>query len=71
MFKILLYHGSGRVKNAAALTEYDIVLTTYGTVAAEFFDEKKSKKMEQKVKAKRQRILAVKMKMIGWSSTPP
>ncbi|KAI5926168.1 SNF2 family N-terminal domain-containing protein [Camillea tinctor] len=34
-FKHYIYHGSNRLKDAAKLAEYDIVLTTYGSVASE------------------------------------
>lgn len=34
-WRILIHHGSGRPKTAAALKQYDIVLTTYGTLVSE------------------------------------
>lgn len=34
--RVLIYHGPGKPKNAATLTMYDVVLTTYGTLAQEY-----------------------------------
>lgn len=39
-----VYHGATRTQNFDELGQYDIVLTTYGTVAAEFNDSLKKKK---------------------------
>ncbi|PON99741.1 Cdk-activating kinase assembly factor [Trema orientale] len=35
-FKVYTYHGGGRTDNAEELRKYDIVLTTYGTLANEY-----------------------------------
>ncbi|KAF4337212.1 Helicase C-terminal [Fusarium beomiforme] len=34
--RVILYHGSSRDQSAKSLTEYDIVLTTYGTLQSEW-----------------------------------
>lgn len=34
-WRVLIHHGSGRPKTAAALKNYDVVLTTYGTLMSE------------------------------------
>lgn len=33
--KVLIYHGPKRATTAAALKQYDVVLTTYGTLTSE------------------------------------
>ncbi|RYP73707.1 hypothetical protein DL771_003420 [Monosporascus sp. 5C6A] len=38
-----VYHGSGRMKDAKRLAEYDLVLTTYGSVSSEVGARKKGK----------------------------
>ncbi|WRT66925.1 uncharacterized protein IL334_003890 [Kwoniella shivajii] len=43
--RVLIYHGQKRVKSKANIKQYDVVLTTYGTLVAEFGPkEKRSKK---------------------------
>ncbi|KAJ7039861.1 SNF2 superfamily protein [Mycena alexandri] len=52
-WKVLIYHGSGKPKKKADLLQYDVVLTTYATMAGEWFDlegEEKRKKKKQKAK---------------------
>ncbi|TAQ90241.1 hypothetical protein B7494_g1406 [Chlorociboria aeruginascens] len=39
-----VYHGSGRIKDAERLAKFDLVITTYGSVASEF--NKRGKKKE-------------------------
>lgn len=55
LFKVCQYHGTNREKSVKALEKYDIVLTTYGIVQSEFFDEKKG----ERKKAKRRKKIAV------------
>ena len=38
-----IYHGSGRTKDVNKLAEYDLVITTYGSVASEFANRSKKK----------------------------
>ena len=39
-----VYHGAGRITDVERLAKFDIVFTTYGTVAAEFSDSLKKRK---------------------------
>ena len=41
--KYYVYHGAGRIKDVKKLAEYDIVITTYGSIASEFKDRSKKK----------------------------
>ncbi|KAJ2912392.1 hypothetical protein MD484_g8028, partial [Candolleomyces efflorescens] len=51
--RVLIYHGPNRPRRKSDLQEYDVILTTYGTMAMEWPDfEKEAKKKE---KAKRQK----------------
>jgi len=45
---IHIYHGPGRERNPQRLAEYDIVITTYNTLAAEFIKPKSKKKKRKK-----------------------
>eukprot|EP01084_Bolivina_argentea_P170846 296016_1 len=38
-FKVMKYHGSDRIKDVDIINKYDIVITTYGTVASEYMGE--------------------------------
>lgn len=40
--RVYIYHGTDRVKDASFLTEYDVVLTTFATLAAEYNPSKPS-----------------------------
>lgn len=40
--RVYVYHGTDRVKDASFLTEYDVVLTTFATLAAEYNPTKPS-----------------------------
>jgi SNF2 family DNA or RNA helicase len=42
-FKYYVYHGANRIKDAKKLAEYDLVITTYGSVASEFNHRSKKK----------------------------
>ncbi|KAJ7770573.1 SNF2 superfamily protein [Mycena metata] len=53
-WKVLIYHGSGKPKKKADLLKYDVVLTTYATMAGEWYDfEGEEKKKAKKTKAKK------------------
>lgn len=41
--KVHIYHGTGRYKDVNKLAEYDLVITTYGSVASEFIARSKKK----------------------------
>jgi SNF2 family DNA or RNA helicase len=41
--KYYVYHGAGRIKDIKKLAEYDLVITTYGSVASEFNYRSKKK----------------------------
>lgn len=41
--KYYIYHGAGRIKDVEKLAEFDIVITTYGSVASEFTHRSKNK----------------------------
>jgi SNF2 family DNA or RNA helicase len=41
--KYYIYHGSGRIKDVNKLAEFDLVITTYGSVASEFNKRSKQK----------------------------
>ena len=41
--KYYIYHGAGRIKDVQKLAEYDLVITTYGSVASEFNHRSKKK----------------------------
>ncbi|CAG8952487.1 hypothetical protein HYFRA_00001234 [Hymenoscyphus fraxineus] len=41
--KYYIYHGSGRIKDINKLAEFDVVITTYGSVATEFNYRSKNK----------------------------
>jgi SNF2 family DNA or RNA helicase len=41
--KYYIYHGAGRIKDIKKLAEYDLVITTYGSVASEFNHRSKKK----------------------------
>ena len=41
--KYYIYHGAGRIKDTKKLAEYDLVITTYGSVASEFNHRSKKK----------------------------
>ncbi|CCA72471.1 related to DNA repair protein RAD16 [Serendipita indica DSM 11827] len=43
-FKVLIYHGPNRPKSKKKISKYDVVLTTYHTLANEWPDESKKKK---------------------------
>ncbi|KAF9071904.1 SNF2 family N-terminal domain-containing protein [Rhodocollybia butyracea] len=52
--RALIYHGSSKPKKASELLKYDVVLTTFQTMALEWPDlEAEEKKKKQKAKAKR------------------
>ncbi|KAF5390137.1 hypothetical protein D9757_003784 [Collybiopsis confluens] len=58
--KCLIYHGSNKPKRTIDLLKYDVVLTTYGTMALEWVDvegEEKKKKRKAKAKATRDDFL--------------
>jgi SNF2 family DNA or RNA helicase len=42
--KYYIYHGTSRIKDVKKLAEYDIIITTYGSVASEFNFRNKQKK---------------------------
>ncbi|KAM3067424.1 hypothetical protein ACMFMG_011573 [Clarireedia jacksonii] len=42
--KYYVYHGTSRIKDVKKLAEYDIIITTYGSVASEFNFRNKQKK---------------------------
>ena len=44
VFKVLIYHGTSRQKQVFKLAKYDVVLTTYGTMSAEFPSDKDDNK---------------------------
>ncbi|KAI9641082.1 hypothetical protein NHQ30_010511 [Ciborinia camelliae] len=41
--KYYIYHGANRIKDVQKLSEYDIVITTYGSVASEYNNRNKKK----------------------------
>ncbi|APA06188.1 hypothetical protein sscle_01g009580 [Sclerotinia sclerotiorum 1980 UF-70] len=41
--KYYIYHGANRIKDVKKLSEYDVVITTYGSVASEFNNRNKRK----------------------------
>ncbi|EPE31291.1 P-loop containing nucleoside triphosphate hydrolase [Glarea lozoyensis ATCC 20868] len=41
--KYYIYHGSGRIKDVNKLAQFDLVITTYGSVASEFNNRSKQK----------------------------
>ncbi|KAH8804971.1 SNF2 family N-terminal domain-containing protein [Xylogone sp. PMI_703] len=41
--KYYIYHGAGRIKDIEKLAEFDLVITTYGSVASEFAHRSKNK----------------------------
>ena len=41
--KCYIYHGSGRIKDIHKLAQYDLVITTYGSVASEFNNRSRQK----------------------------
>ena len=41
--KVHIYHGAGRVKDITRLADYDLVITTYGSVSSEFTSRSKQK----------------------------
>lgn len=45
-WRILIHHGQTRAKSAASLKQYDIVLTSYGTLRSEVFPHGKKKKKQ-------------------------
>ncbi|KAJ2936849.1 hypothetical protein H1R20_g266, partial [Candolleomyces eurysporus] len=53
--RVLIYHGSNRPRRKSDLQEYDVVLTTYGTMAMEWPDYEKEAKRKAKAKRQRQR----------------
>ncbi|KAK8869977.1 hypothetical protein IAR55_000547 [Kwoniella newhampshirensis] len=44
LMRVLIYHGQKRVKSANNMKQYDVVMTTYGTLTSEFGSEHKHKK---------------------------
>jgi SWI/SNF-related matrix-associated actin-dependent regulator of chromatin subfamily A3 len=50
-FSVCVYHGAGRETDVAVLKTYDIVLTTYGTLASEFDDKKKKSGKKKRKKS--------------------
>ncbi|KAJ7136080.1 SNF2 family N-terminal domain-containing protein [Mycena epipterygia] len=53
-WKVLIYHGSNKPKKKADLLKYDVVLTTYSTMALEWPDVEAE--MKKKEKAKRKKV---------------
>ncbi|KAF7302742.1 SNF2 superfamily protein [Mycena chlorophos] len=52
--KVVIYHGPGKPKRKAELLSYDIVLTTYGTMALEWPDaEAEDRKLKAQAKKKK------------------
>ncbi|OWZ52414.1 hypothetical protein C351_03689 [Cryptococcus neoformans c8] len=49
LMKVLIYHGPKRATTAAALKQYDVVLTTYGTLTSESASDKPSKRKVKSV----------------------
>ena len=45
--RIALYYGANRIKDPRSFNNYDIILTSYGTVAGEWPKEPKKKKEKQ------------------------
>ncbi|KAH8116128.1 SNF2 family N-terminal domain-containing protein [Phellopilus nigrolimitatus] len=53
---VLIYHGSGKTRSKKDLQKYDVVLTTFGTLASEWPDpEAEEKKKQQEKKGKRKK----------------
>ncbi|KAF7349219.1 putative ATP-dependent helicase C23E6.02 [Mycena sanguinolenta] len=52
-WKVLVYHGSNKPKKKADLLQYDVVLTTYSTVALEWPDFEAEAKKKEKAKRKK------------------
>ncbi|KAJ6486844.1 SNF2 superfamily protein [Mycena sanguinolenta] len=52
-WKVLIYHGSNKPKKKADLLQYDVVLTTYSTVALEWPDFEAEAKKKEKAKRKK------------------
>ncbi|KAJ7437384.1 P-loop containing nucleoside triphosphate hydrolase protein [Mycena galericulata] len=50
---VLIYHGSNKVKRKADLLKYDVVLTTYSTMALEWPDYEADMKKKEKAKSKK------------------
>ncbi|KAK0480890.1 SNF2 family N-terminal domain-containing protein [Armillaria novae-zelandiae] len=50
--KCIIYHGSGRPKHKQDLLKYDVVLTTYQTMAMEWPDFEKDQKAKEKARRK-------------------
>ncbi|KAK0496238.1 hypothetical protein EDD18DRAFT_1388276 [Armillaria luteobubalina] len=50
--RCIVYHGSGRPKHKQDLLKYDVVLTTYQTMAMEWPDFEKDQKAKEKAKRK-------------------
>ncbi|WWD15746.1 hypothetical protein CI109_100168 [Kwoniella shandongensis] len=44
LMRVLIYHGQKRIKTGNNLKQYDVVMTTYGTLTSEFGSEHKHKK---------------------------
>ncbi|KAJ3868041.1 SNF2 superfamily protein [Lentinula novae-zelandiae] len=51
--KVLIYHGPSKLKRAKDLLEYDVVLTTFQTMALEWPDIEQEEKKKKKAKAKK------------------
>ncbi|KAJ7054346.1 SNF2 family N-terminal domain-containing protein [Mycena amicta] len=51
--KVIIYHGSNKPKRKSDLLAYDVVLTTYGTMALEWPDVEAEMKKKEKAKRKK------------------
>ncbi|KAJ3900622.1 SNF2 family N-terminal domain-containing protein [Lentinula edodes] len=51
--KVLIYHGSSKLKRAKDLLKYDVVLTTFQTMALEWPDIEQEEKKKKKAKAQK------------------
>lgn len=53
LLNVVIHHGPGKVKSAARLKQYDVVLTTYGTLTAEMGNDDKLDAAKKKRKKRR------------------
>ncbi|KAF6753723.1 SNF2 family N-terminal domain-containing protein [Ephemerocybe angulata] len=53
--KVLIYHGQNRPRKKSALREYDVILTTYNTMAMEWPDYEKQEKLKAKARKQKRR----------------
>ncbi|KAJ7190933.1 SNF2 superfamily protein [Mycena pura] len=52
-WKVLIYHGTNKVKKKADLLQYDVVLTTYSTMALEWLDREADVVKKKRAKTKK------------------